>query len=70
MDAVKLIDQATVITSTYDEDADVLYLAFGEPRPAVGVELGDGLVVRYDEVNRSVVGLTVIGLGNRLARGL
>ncbi len=54
----------------YDEEADVLYLSVGEPRPAIGVDIGDGLVLRYDEARHEVVGLTVIGLRERLMHEL
>ena len=54
----------------YDEDADVLYLTIGEPSPAVGVDIGDGVVVRYDEAEKQVVGLTVTGLRERLLKNL
>jgi uncharacterized protein YuzE len=54
----------------YDEEADVLYLSFGAPRPAVGIDIGEGAIVRYDEVRREVVGLTVIGLRGRLLQRL
>lgn len=70
LEPVKILSQLEPITSDYDEDADVLYLSIGEPRPALGIDVGDGLVVRYDEANREVVGLTVIGLRERLRRGL
>ena len=33
---------------------------------AVGVDVGEGVVVRYDEKAREVVGLTLIGVGRRL----
>ena len=36
----------------------------------MGVDIGDGLVLRYDETSREMVGLTVIGLRDRLLRGL
>ena len=49
-------------------EADVLYLSLGQPRPAVGVDIGDGVVLRYDEATQEVVGLTVIGLRAKLAR--
>ena len=29
--------------------ADVLYLSIGTPKPAVGVDIGEGVVVRYDD---------------------
>jgi uncharacterized protein YuzE len=70
MDAVKILDQAHELTWDYDDDADVLYLSVGDPRPAVGLDIGDGGVVRYDETRHEVVGLTVIGLRNRLVRRL
>jgi uncharacterized protein YuzE len=70
MDTVKILEKPTTLTWDYDEDADVLYLAVGEPRPAVGIDIGDGVVLRYDEVQREVIGLTLIGLRERLMQGL
>jgi uncharacterized protein YuzE len=70
METVKILEQAETIDWTYDPGADVLYLSIGVPRPAVGIDIGDGLVLRYDETQRQVVGLTVIGLRDRLMRGL
>jgi uncharacterized protein YuzE len=70
MEAVKILERPATINWDYDEDADVLYLSIGEPRPAVGIDIGDGLVLRYDESHREVVGLTVIGLQARLQQGL
>jgi uncharacterized protein YuzE len=58
------------ITWDYDEDSDVLYLSVGEPRPAVGLDIGDGVIVRYDEGRQEVVGLTLIGLRSRLMGSL
>jgi uncharacterized protein YuzE len=49
MDALKILEKPTSITWEYDEDADVLYLSMGEPQPGVSLDLGDGLVARYDE---------------------
>ena len=70
MDTVKILEGPTAIGWAYDEVADGLYLSVGEPRPAVGIDIGDGLVLRYDEANDEVAGLTVIGLRARLRRGL
>ncbi len=58
------------LTWEYDEDADVLYISVGKPRPALGIEIGEGLIVRWDENTQEVVGLTVIGLRARLKEGL
>jgi len=67
MDAVKLFEKKDVpLDWEYDGEADTLYLSFGKPRAALGVDVGEGVVVRYDEKAREVVGLTLIGLGKRL----
>ena len=70
METVKILEKPTSITWDYDEEADVLYVSIGEPRPAAGIDIGDGLVLRYDEARNEVAGLTVIGLRDRLLRHL
>lgn len=70
MEAIKILERPSNLTWDYDEDADVLYISVGQPRPAVGVDIGDGLIVRYDEANHEVVGLTVIGMRDRLLKGI
>ena len=54
----------------YDADADVLYVSVGEPRPAVGVDIGNGFILGHGEARREVTGLTVIGPRERLLRGI
>lgn len=43
----------------YDEEADVMYISFGEPKEAVTEEIGN-IAIRIDEKNREIVGLTII----------
>ena len=43
----------------YDEEADVMYISFGDPREAVTKEIGN-IGVRIDEKNKEIVGLTII----------
>ena len=52
----------STILSRYDSEADVLYLSAGDPKPAIGVDIGEGIVLRYDPVHEDIVGITVIGL--------
>ncbi len=67
MEAVRLFDKKdTPLDWEYDGEADTLYISFGKPRAALGVDVGEGVVVRYDEKAREVVGLTLIGVGKRL----
>ena len=65
MEAVKIFEKSEKINWDYDEDADVLYLSIDEPRPAL-CDVGDGVILRYDEANKELVGLTLIGLRARL----
>lgn len=67
---MRILEHPETIDWEYDEEADVLYLSVGAPRPAVGIDIGDGLIVRYDESANEVAGLTVIGLRDRLLRRL
>ena len=70
MEAVKILEKPGNITWDYDEDADVLYLSVGDPQPALGVDIGEGVVLRYDEAKKEVVGLTLVGIRARLLKGL
>jgi len=70
METLKILEKPAEITWDYDEEADVLYLSVGEAQPTVGVDIGEGVIVRYDEVHKEVVGLTLIGLRARLLQGL
>ncbi|MCC7368605.1 MAG: DUF2283 domain-containing protein [Chloroflexi bacterium] len=70
MEAVKILEGREPVTRTYDEEADVLYLALGAPRAAMGVDAGDGVILRYDEAAHEVVGVTLVGVRARLLRQL
>lgn len=70
MEAIKTLEHSEDLTRDYDEDADILYIAVGQPRAAVGVDIGEGVIARYDEAYREVVGLTVVGMRNRLLKGI
>ncbi|MHA1834107.1 MAG: DUF2283 domain-containing protein [Candidatus Baldrarchaeia archaeon] len=49
---------------SYDEEADVLYLSFGEPQEAEDtVEVEEGTIYRLK--GKEVVGITVVGLKNK-----
>ena len=43
----------------YDSEADVLYISFGEPRPAEGLDIGDGTILRVDPEADEVIELTI-----------
>ena len=70
MEAVRILDKKEGVDWDYDEEADVLYLSIGKPRKATGVDIGQGVVVRYDEKKKEVVGLTILGVRARLVESL
>jgi uncharacterized protein YuzE len=67
MESVKPLDERGTFDWEYDAAADVLYLSQGEPRDAIGVDAGDGLIFRCDEVTGKLVGVTIVGVRARLA---
>jgi uncharacterized protein YuzE len=70
MDILKILDRSQGVTWDYDEEADVLYLSIGEPKAAVGLDAGDGVILRYDEEHQELVGVTLVGLRARLVQRL
>ncbi|HLE14047.1 MAG TPA: DUF2283 domain-containing protein [Anaerolineales bacterium] len=70
MEAIKILERPSDLQWEYDEEADVLYLSVGEPRQGVGMDIGEGIIVRYDEAEKEVLGLTLIGLRARVLKNL
>ena len=60
------IFEGSELTRDYDEDADVLYISLESPSPAVGVDIGEGVIIRYDEARGEVVGITIVGVRQRV----
>ena len=44
MEAIKILEKPTAINWDYDEEADVLYISIGEPQPAEGIDIGEGII--------------------------
>ena len=53
------------ISITYDQEADVVYISFGESVPAVGEEIQEGVFARYDPNSEELIGLTVINFSKK-----
>ena len=53
------------VKMSYDDEADVLYISFGEPEPADDSDITDqGVVVRLRE--GKIVGLTILNAQSRV----
>ena len=70
MEKIKLFTKDKKIDWDYDEEADVLYISFGNPKKAVGIDMGEGMILRYSEKLGEVVGLTVYGIKDQLVNEL
>jgi len=68
MEALKILEQKPSLTWYFDDEADVLYISIGEPRPSVGADIGDGTIVRSDEKESEVTGITIIGFRERIMK--
>ncbi len=65
MEALKILEKKEALNWEYDEEADVLYISIGEPEKALGLDVGDGVIVRYREDLGEVVGITIMGMRER-----
>ncbi len=53
------------MTQMYDEDADVMYLSFGEPKSCISEEKYPGVLYRYDIETRILNGITILSYSQR-----
>lgn len=70
MEALTILEGQQSLSWEFDEEADVLYISVGEPRPALGTDIGEGVIVRYDEKQKEVVGITILGFRARTLQSL
>ena len=70
LEALKIPESRHNLNWDYDGKADVLHISVASPKPAVGIDIGDGVIVRYDEERYQDVGLAIVGLHEKMLRGL
>ena len=70
MEALRILESKHDLNWDYDGEADVLYISVESPKPAVGIDIGEGVIVRYDEAHRQVVGISIVGLREKMLREL
>ena len=64
------LDKQEPLNWDYDEEADVLYISIGQPQEGLAVVIGNGAIVRYIESTGKVVGLTLVGIKERVLNSL
>lgn len=70
MDALKLLKNKENLNWEYDSEADVLYISIGKPLKALTLDCGDGLLVRYLEDSKEVVGITLLSFQEKTLKSL
>ena len=70
METIKIMEKKENLNWDYDEEADILYISIGEPSKALGIDIGEGVIVRYAEDKEEVVGLTIIGVKEKLLNNI
>jgi uncharacterized protein YuzE len=63
------LEKGELIVS-YDKEASMFYVSFGEPRQSITEELDDWVLVRRDPHMHQVAGVTMINLNDYFAQKL
>jgi len=54
----------------YDAEADVLYISFGNPKNAEGVDIGEGTIIRIQPDSNEIIGITILNPLHRTLRSI
>jgi len=60
METLNISEKKDNIKWDYDAEADVLYVSFGNPKNAEGVDIGEGTIIRIQPDTKEIIGLTII----------
>jgi len=60
--------KSRMIKTSYDEEADVLYVTFGTEEPSYGEEIDDFLLLERGIKTKNITGYRLIGFKEKLDR--
>ena len=60
METLNITEKKNKINWDYDADADVLYISFGNPKNAEGVDIGEGIIIRIEPYSKEIIGITIL----------
>ena len=61
---MKILESKHDLNWDYDGEADALYICLASPKPAVGIDIGEGVIVRYADLTGAK--LVTANLGNAI----
>jgi uncharacterized protein YuzE len=60
METINISEKKDKIKWDYDAEADVLYISFGNPQKAEGVDIGEGTIIRIEPDSKEITGITIL----------
>lgn len=60
METLNIAEKKDKIKWDYDAEADVLYISFGNPDNAEGVDIGEGTIIRIQPDSKEIIGVTIL----------
>jgi len=60
METLNISEKKEKIKWDYDAEADVLYISFGNPKNAEGIDIGEGTIIRIEPDSREIIGVTIL----------
>lgn len=60
METLNITEKKNKINWDYDANADVLYISFGNPKNAEGVDIGEGTIIRIEPDTQEIIGITIL----------
>lgn len=60
MATLNISEKKEKIKWDYDAESDVLYISFGNPQNAEGVDIGDGTIIRIEPESNEIIGVTIL----------
>ena len=70
METLNISEKKNKIKWDYDAEADVLYISFGNPKNAEGVDIGEGTIIRIQQDSKEIIGVTILNPLNRTLSSL
>ena len=70
METLNISEKRNKIKWDYDAEADVLYISFGNPKNAEGVDIGEGTIIRIRPDTQEIIGVTILSPLNRTLSSL
>ena len=70
METLNISEKKNKMKWNYDAEADILYISFGNPENAEGVDIGEGTIIRIQPETKEIIGLTILSPLNRTLTSL